>query len=282
MENTMNKTIYAIPNYECDLNCPHCEVHTYQNFEYYHGKFINQIQQFSSSDVVILFGGEPTLHFNRFVDILKTNKISSISTNLVNVDNRFFNLLNLYPKISIATSWNINRFSPDQYIKWLNNLRNLAKINRPCMVLITMTEDLILSDHSYKTLFKCLQDIQDTNGANKILFEHYVGEYATQEYNEKCDNWLCRVHADWKFNLINDIENKVLNWNCDCKNTYTLEPNGNFRLGCPQKTSVGKFLVECLTCEYSDKCQPCILQKSCSFPKKLFKLISNEYTSINR
>lgn len=88
--------------------------------------------------------------------------------------------------------------------------------------MVTLTDDLI-ADRSYSIVLQALADIDKTEGCDKLLFEHYVGDYATEDYNKRCDEWLCRIHADWKFSMENTIETRLKNgWKLDCSGVMTI------------------------------------------------------------
>ena len=223
-------TVYAIPNYECNLSCPHCELHE-KHIEFRPEAFYAKLQVFSSADHVTLFGGEPTLFPDRFAKCLFFPSVKSVSTNLLGLSDPAFSSL-LTSHASIATSWNLTRFAPSQYKAWLKNLAKLK--SKKCMVMVTMTQDLV-TDHGYKRFLSVLKDIDQTQGCSKVLLEHYVGSYATEDYNRLCDQWLCRLHSDWTFSFENSIEKKLREgWTHDCSDTWTLEPDGSFHRGCPQ------------------------------------------------
>ena len=80
MENLLT-ALYVIPNYQCNLACPHCTLHNY-NIKYNEETFIETLVK-TNANKCILFGGEPLLYFERFKRILETKKIHSISTNLL-------------------------------------------------------------------------------------------------------------------------------------------------------------------------------------------------------
>lgn len=264
------KTIYAIPTYNCNLNCPHCDIHK-RKIQFDEEKFMEALSSIESG-IVVLFGGEPFLNKDVLKKCLQTNKINSISTNLLLLDDDIFNLIQEYD-ISLATSWNPKRFTNDQYKLWLNNLSKFKNTNTPIDVLITMTKDLIEMDEFQ--LMNIITDIDDTNSVDGIVFEHLLDDNLSDTFHQQCDDWLCKIHNIWKFKVKNVIEERIFNWNNDCSNTWTLEPTGELRFGCPQY--MGRDILDkCLTCELVSKCRPCMLQKSCSFPKKLYEVLNEE------
>lgn len=75
------KTLYAIPWYQCNLKCPHCDVRD-TSTEFNPEKFIEELKKVEAENIV-LFGGEPLLHEDWFMKILETGKLTSVSTNLL-------------------------------------------------------------------------------------------------------------------------------------------------------------------------------------------------------
>ena len=139
------KTLYAVPWYNCNLLCPHCNI-SKRKVEFNKDKFIKSLKD-SNYDNVILFGGEPTLNWNNFTEIISTGKINSVSTNLVVYSSVFMSLA-VAPflkenSISVATSWNLKRFKDSaQFRKWICNLKILIKEDIDVVVLITLSEQV--------------------------------------------------------------------------------------------------------------------------------------------
>lgn len=265
------KNIYAIPNYECNLRCPHCDVHK-NSISYDRDQFISTLKKLERTSVITLFGGEPTLYQDRFLDICNNVKVSSVSTNLVQMTDSVFEVL-VKPEISIATSWNMTRFNKDQFVWWLKNLEKLGNAGKQSLVLITLTPDLIC-DKTFQIL-DVLSKVDMTRAVSKVLFEHLVSSAVTEKFQEMCDDWLCQIHEKWNFSFSNEIEKKIFDWKFDCSNTYTVQPSGKISPGCPQYEGP-KVNMRCLSCERATVCHPCALQSTCTFPKKLFKLIQEE------
>ena len=268
--------IYAIPNYECNLSCPHCDI-SRQHVDYDEQKFLYSIKDLSNNktNVINLFGGEPTLYKERFMSIVKTNLVSSVSTNLLATDAEVLDCL-VHSSFSIATSWNKTRFTAEQEQKWLKNLELFSESHKKCMVLITMTPDLVYSP--LDQIIDVLNRIDSTRGVDSILFEHLISDTVTDSFQQDCDSWLCSMHDCWKWPKLNNrIEEKVKanRWKFDCSSTKTILPNGELRDGCPQKTSTC-ICLECLSCKNSSFCQPCSLQRFCTFPKKLYKKLTED------
>ena len=266
------KTLYAVPWYRCNLNCPHCHVSHREVAENY-DKFLYELGRATDYDHVVLFGGEPTLDWDKFLEMIDTGNVDSVSTNLTVYPKEFMEY-EFYPRIlrnrdlKIATSWNFRRFTPALRDVWFNNVAFLAPILKENFtVMITLTDDLISIEPEFMNFtFGQLE----AAGVTQFLFEPYIGDF---EVNEKADEWLCRVHDCYPGRMTNLLEEKLKNWNCNCDDVYTLEPDGIIRKGCPDLITSGvmNYCVDCITCEHSDICRPCMLQKTCSYPKKLAK-----------
>lgn len=258
--------LYVCPSWKCNLKCEHCEISTRRSKETKYGdNVLHTLKklQLSSSSVVVYFGGEPMLNKFQFGTILSSNMITSVSTNLLLLDEDCLRWMErTSPKVNIATSWNPTRFTDDQYKLWLRNLRKVRERGFDTKVLITLTPSLFgMQMHE---VINVLKDIEKT-GCDKFLFEPYVGEH---EYHEAADSWLCDFVDLYKGNMENCITEKIKNWNCDCSNTWTIEPTGELVKGCPQFEKVN-IPTKCLTCDNGHVCRPCVLQKTCSYPKKL-------------
>lgn len=260
--------LYAIPTYKCNLNCNHCELHLKNdNFDEI---FYDKLKE-ADYDKVILFGGEPTLYRDRLLKCFETNKITSIATNLINLDEEIIQLYKKY-NIDISTSWNPNRFTESQYNTWINNLKLLEKNNLSCVILITLTEDL-LNLNSFDTYLKEWDNIKSVFG---VLFEPLIDYNMKKTLHEDADKWLCNLYDNWNYSLKNLIISKLDKWKHNCNDIKTLQPNGEITKGCPQYKKY-IYLDECLNCSFSSICNPCKLQHICSFPKQLYnKVFENE------
>lgn len=264
------KTLYAVPWYTCNLTCPHCHVShrvVREDFD----RFLETLTAVNGFEHIVLFGGEPTLFWEQFVKIINTGKINSVSTNLVYhpvniIERELIPLIKKYD-LTIATSWNPERFTRAYEDIWYENLRMLCEHDVDVTVMITLTKDLV---ESSPRLFNFLLGRLEGTGVQKFLFEPYIGDV---EVHDKADEWLCEIHDSYPGLMRNLLEEKLSNWNCCCDDTYTLEPDGIIRKGCPDLLTAGvqNYCVECMTCKHSDICRPCMLQKTCSYPKKLAK-----------
>ena len=264
--------VYAIPNYECTLSCPHCEIKD-MKCKWNKDKFISAIESLPDGAAVTLFGGEPTMFSDRLEACWKTGKITSISTNLLHLNYVTWQVL-LDQKISIATSWNHTRFNDILSLsRWLGNLEALAKVGRTCMILVTLTEDLI-ADDSWNDMIATFDSIDRTGACDRLLFESLISDDAQQEFYDRCDEWLCKIHHIWRWNFRNEIEEKVKNgWKFVCNDTWTLHPDGNMVFGCPHGKKKA-ICTKCFSCERKSSCKPCALQRCCTMPKQLAQILS--------
>jgi hypothetical protein len=236
-------------------------------------KFLYQLNRFEGN--IVLFGGEVTTNIPRMIDIYKNNKengiskINSVSTNLTILNG---DLLKIYREIGVSTSWNPNRFSEDEYYKWLINCQTLSYNNIGYIIMITLTEDLFKIN---PVDFIALAKTWITDNLRLIKFEHYVGDENTPEYFERADNWLCELYDLWNIDIKFQTAEKACNWKMDCSEIYTLLPNGELKHQCPHSAQV-YTPVECYTCDRVEICRPCRLQKYCSFPKKFAEKVKSK------
>lgn len=257
--------LYAVPWYTCNNKCPHCELaETEMVSDSQFERWLRALRRVEDMYPIILFGGEPTMNSERFRRILETENINSVSSNLMYTSPKDLKLMAEYG-CDVATSWNPQRFNNVTRAKWHANLCYASEYGLDVTVLITLTKDLFEMD--MKEVLAELAGMEGC-GCDKFLFEHYIGE---EDLNKEADEWLVKFHDAFEhsnIHMANLIEEKLKNWNCNCTKTMTLEPTGVLRKGCPQMNRP-IIPMECLTCEISHKCQPCVLQKSCSYPKKL-------------
>lgn len=260
--------LYAVPWYNCNLSCPHCHVKN-RKVEQNYNKFFNTLLQNSDNYFVTLFGGEPTLYYPKFEQIISNCNVDSVSTNLValtpeDTQNLLAPLLYQHD-VDVATSWNDKRFKNESQEKlWFNNVKILCNENVDVLVLITLTQSL-LEGEIRDVLHKL--DMMEGVGVSKFLFEPYIG---SNECNKLADEWLCKFHDMYKGNMWNLLAHRMMTgYNCNCDDIFTLEPDGKIRRGCPDSLiTTPTFCDECMTCKRNMECRPCKLQKTCSFPKE--------------
>src|SRR5574344_965196 len=141
------KRMYAMLTNQCNLSCPHCDVK--RNYDGFNEEaFLKEFMKFDG--LIVLFGGEATLHKDRFLKMVSLGKANSVATNLTTDIND--DMIAALKKVFIGTSWNPHRFNDREYKKWLSNLKLLEHNNIDCRVLITLTDDLLAMD---------IQDIMD-------------------------------------------------------------------------------------------------------------------------
>lgn len=257
--------LFAKVTNDCNLSCPHCDILNEKKF--HEEKFFDKIQQFDGE--IMAFGGEPSLYKDRLLKLLSYEKVKYITTNLILLYDEY---IPFYQNLKVATSWNLNRFTQYQYQQWLSNLEKLYENNISCIVLITMTEDLV--NYEINNFMKFIMHWDRCYPAiEAVAFEYVINPNTTSNFFDQCDSWLVQVDQLWnkyQIHIINKITYDIFHWDKDCSNIYTLEPNGDMRRSCPH---ANKFIVreECLSCKYSEICSPCRLQQYCAFPKKLYE-----------
>ena len=158
-------TLYAIPNYECNLSCRYCDLKN-KRVIYNEEKFLEALNSFQGN--VVLFGGEPLLFKDRLYRILETGKINSISTNLLLLDSEIAERLNV---INIATTWTPKRFNNDTLKTWHEKLEILNEKEIETMLLVTLSEDTIGAEPS--KVFEVLKSLEKYS-IYAILFEQLL------------------------------------------------------------------------------------------------------------
>lgn len=260
--------LYALPTTHCNLNCPHCSIKNAPE-DFNRERFINVLNSFEGS--IILFGGEPTLHRERMFDIIEANKtgkhlIGAISTNLILLDEE---LIELYKKLKfINTSWNPQRFTPEEYTIWLSHCKQLKENDIEYRLMVTLTDDLLLMEPE---AFIEKASEWDPSNISHLKLENYVGD-VTPDYFQRVDDWLCQLYLKWKLPIRIELFDQIDNWKHNCDEVYTLFPDGTLVNSCPHRAKI-QVPLECLTCERAAQCRPCKLQPFCSYPKKLAELI---------
>ena len=272
-----NKTVYALLTKKCNLSCNYCDVRINNDF-FNRELFINILDKFGGN--IVLFGGEPTLYPERLIDVYLSKpsiirKVSSISSNLIKLNDKILSVFQLIGYIS--TSWNTNRFNMDQYHTWLNNLMiinsEIPDVN--IRILITMTKDLLKL--SANELSSIISEWESIGVIKDIRFEHYIGYDADEEYFAKCDDWLSSIYKKWNSKIYMQNIDCVNSWYFDCNNVYTLYPDGALKRGCPHSIDI-VVPSKCYKCAKSDICKPCQLQRFCSYPRKFIRTVNNSLT----
>lgn len=264
------KTLYAIPNFECNLSCGYCDLKN-KRIIYNEEKFLEVLNNFQGN--VVLFGGEPLLFKDRLYRILETDKINSISTNLLLLDKEIAERLK---GINIATTWTPARFKNKDLKVWHEKLGILTEKKIEIMLLVTLSGDTIGTEPS--KVFNFLQSLEKYS-IGSVLFEQLLDYTKDQEYYNKADSWLCKMHEYFKkLRFVNEIKEQIKNgWYFDCSEVYTLHPNGEIKKFCPQFSSYS-LNTDCLKCKRNTTCRPCMLQNKCVYPQKFGNLVLEEYT----
>ena len=258
----MISNLYIIPTYSCNLNCQHCEIHK-NHIDIDQHKFLNTFAELEY-EYGILFGGEPLLS-KYLPEILATNHIESISTNLLLLTEQHIQLIKQY-RLDVSTSWNPTRFKSDEFELWLKNIQILLQHDIHITVLITLTSDL------FKSNIKYVLDRLECLGYIDIKFETYVP--ANDQLISQADDWLVEITKNWKWQKLKNIlaiDYRLGNIHL-CRNIWTLEPNGNLKNSCPT-TSTNRNLDICCRCKYVQVCKPCQKQSVCTFYQKFYEFV---------
>lgn len=254
--------LYAMLTRHCNLSCPHCDVKNDSDDGWNKEAFLSELNSFDG--YVNIFGGEPSL----YVDRLKAAApyARGVSTNLLNLTK---DVKQIYDLLDIATSWNVQRFTDEQYHQWI---RNVESLNRKPALLITLTPDLT-ADTSYFDFFKAELDGRFSD----IRFEQLLDPSKNERYYEHVDDWLCKLYKFWQKNMKTPCPTFESDWYFNCDGTYTLYPDGHMKYGCPEAVKV--YVPEkCYSCHLAAHCRPCPLQRHCTRPKRLMELVKNERT----
>lgn len=277
--------VYVCPSFACDLRCPHC---TLKNLPF--GTEIDLIcntikvlNSFNNKSLIYdIFGGEPLLLKQEYIDKLFEvicGQRYLVSTNLLNYDkDKHYDLCK--NALWINVSWNYIRLSDEQYIIWLDNIRKLQKDDIKVNLMVTLTDDLIRNvtpEDFYQKILEWKPYSMD--------LDYFIGE--DNNNADLIDEWMLKLYELWKtdtkFNMVENMK-EALSCNGkykDCSNHYTIMPNGYLKTGCAYyETDVVK--TKCLMCEIFPFCNGgCRLETKCTFPKKLFYLIKDEYEKWN-
>lgn len=258
--------LYALITRNCNLDCSFCDIKNNSPEEFNLTKFIYTINEFQGE--IILFGGEPFFHIDRLMSIINsTDKELSITSNLV-IPNfpEYIEKIN-QNKIHISTSWGLERFDLVQYNTWLDNL---YLVKNP-YVIITLTKRLLSSDP-----VDVIDLIKRWPQGTVVKFEPVIDPQLPKETYDYMSDWLIKLAIKW--NLKNRfVENFSYPMEYhDCKDVYTLLPDGKLLNICPhQLTEKKSFCNDCLNCDYSDKCKPCTLQTYCYYKRFLAFMLNN-------
>lgn len=266
----MNGRLYVLLTTQCNLSCPHCTIRD-QNDNFNEELFFKELDAFQGK--LVIMSGEPSIYEDRLDRIVHTQsklgKKMTITTNLIKLNDH---LLSLYKEIgSIGSSWNCKRFTVDEYHLWLNNLQVLKQHGMHVGLLVTLDHDLIEMDPT--EFINIIQD-WDPEVISGIKFEQLLARDTNPEWFERVDDWLCEVYSMWNVK-IPMVNTTIEHYFYDCRNVYTLHPNGVVTFGCPHED---EFTVptECYSCDRVAICKPCIRQKYCSYPKKFYELVNKD------
>lgn len=278
MEQKNATTTYLIPTRRCNLSCGHCDISKACAHEDI-SKFMDSFRKLACRNC-ILFGGEPLLlKRDTFDEIIDSGKVSSITSNLLLLDSHVVRKLAEH-EISVATSWNYNRFHDSNELDvWFHNIMKLLENRIYITILITLTEDVCFTSESKTVFFSVLDRISGIMDDERLMgylrgvrFEPFV--QSTHELIMKADTLMIEVyHRNYKF--INILAEDYKRGNIhNCAEIYTLMEDGCLINSCPHEVN-DNILEECLSCKYSKVCKPCKKQNVCTFFKSFFEVLNH-------
>lgn len=299
--------IYIRVTDKCNLHCLHCFAKKGNNTIDI-DSVIKCIDNIGEDNYYILHGGEPLLEpvkCKQLMDSLKGNW--RITTNLcVPLTNEVLYVLSHVKEIRVSFDYKI-RYTKGTLLLWQHNIRYLIKNNFPVILNICITKPII--NIGIDRLLKFIRKL----GIKRIRLERLstTGELLNNTYlipsYKEVDDWLCELYTKGK-GIQNDFFKDILlaiegsPSNCrahECSlNTLTFNANGTIGR-CPNSadsSTIGnlqnlqftketvKINNECLKCDLYKDCRGECPQLSwqgniCPFPKKLYRLIKNEYLS---
>lgn len=271
-----NAVVYAMITQLCNLSCPHCDVYKLQD-NWNKEKFLDQLRKFNGG--IVIFGGECSLYPDRIRllldDPIINEKVNTITTNLTILDNE---LLELYKRIpSIGTSWNPDRFTPEQYEIWMNNIKQIKEIDKSVGIIITLTDSLF--EYDFNKFLSMLYQLDEFENVTNIKFESLVSPTVDRMYFRRADDFLSKLYDEWNFRIELFNIRRVQDHFFDCGMVKHLYPDGIMKTGCSHIGAPIIYSGDCLMCENASKCKPCQLQKYCTVPynfaKKVYRDIGN-------
>ncbi len=260
--------VYICPTYNCNLSCSHCDIRK-KSIDTDLIKIIESAKTLAGAQFT-LFGGEPLrLKYVELKQLIDNIDIASISTNLLLLEDCHMSLFK-DKNIDISTSWNPFRFTAEQYLQWLKNVKKALDNKLYVTVLVTLTVDLFKSK-----IIDVLDDLA------KINNEYFVGIKfepllpSTVQLIHNADEWLSQLYKNWKWPYKNILAENYKNGNTYfCRHTKTIQPDGSIINSCPA-VQKNVFIDNCLQCKYNRICRPCVKQPVCSFFEKLYLEVIN-------
>ena len=276
----MTQTMYIKITENCNLKCSFCYIKQEQNL--IDESIVDQrIAEYNPKEI-IFHGGEPLLYPATVLSIAKrhSNLSKSITSNLVLplTDDR----LEILGLCGIATSYSIERFNPEQFDTFRNNVK-IAKKLGSVTLLVTLSRKQL--QQSPKDLMAIINLIDPDNITIERL---YTNDGDLKRLYEETDSYLMKLFdyiVPSKNNLLQQMKyaiytnTAVFNRHCNTL-VKTLNPDGSM-CSCPniyQSANLLKKRKECLLCDLYAYCEgDCLsFQSVCSFPKNTFRKILGE------
>ena len=299
---------------QCNLDCSFCYIHpknkTILNVE----AFLRWFERFQSKRkdniVIRFFDGEPMLHVSSILEIIhNTTATYEICTNLVyEITSNISEVLNL---CSVFTSWDPVelRFKTEKNFElWKNNCKQI----KPDYVSTILTQEVL--NLNPKRLF---DDFESWN-IKLVCFAHVDAEGKAFRWPipklEDIDDWLCNVYdiqSNVKVDIFEHYISACLYANLQTDkiksksqgvSSLTIKPAGEIFIDDSlERISLSIFDANCIILDniddcyhinktFNSNCRVCDLHwccltdnrmrklSKCTFPKKLFTKIEQEYS----
>ncbi|MCM1439766.1 MAG: hypothetical protein NC131_11295, partial [Roseburia sp.] len=112
-------------------------------------------------------------------------------------------------------------------------------------------------------------------GMTKVKFEPFVGDEATPDYFHVADQWMAEVVRLWDLRAELDMIQRAKHWHFDCKDVYTLLPDGTLMNRCPHLVEA-QIPEACYNCANVSNCKPCPIQRYCSYLPETVKAVKEK------
>lgn len=271
METIKHCEIHVIPSFACNLNCSHCDVkHKTKQYQFNEVEFFKSFDRLDKDNSIVLFGGEPLLNsFELLSRIISSGKITSMTTNFLLLEQKHIDLVK-HHKVILGTSWNPDRFTPEQYEIWKNKIKLAKDSGLYVEVFITLTDNLF--EH-IPQLLDVLDDIDQLH-VNTLTLSMVIPTNA--KLVDKADNLFCWLEDNWRWHFLNRIKESMLAREPRCttciNRALTLYPNGFLDYNCTHVDSAlhSEPFDSCKTCPFLGLCGRCLRQPVCVFYRRYF------------
>ena len=311
--------IYIKTTEQCNLHCLHCYTPAvnkqidFDRLDY----FLSTINT-NENDFFILHGGEPLMgDIKKTISLVKKyNNVNwRITTNLTcELTEEKIDLLKRMKQVRTSFDIKIRFKNIKNLLRWIRNIKKLSSMNIDLWLNICLS-DYVLQKDPIKICDLCKKLKIKTLSFERITrsgrgeFANFIPSYS------KIDDWLCSFFYEYKNymqyfrcaefdNIVAGIvqNNKVYRGAECCKNTITINADGTIG-ECPDSANnkilgtynndIYSILNKKESCKIKNTCLACNLftlchgsckaywgLNECPYPKKLSKVIKNEYIPI--